>query len=133
MKNAVLDAIFTRSSIRAYTPEKLTNEELDALKQAALASPTARNSQLQRYYFITCDKLNREIEQAVVDTMIAQGEYPAEKRDKCKGAVLFEAPLLVVIAVRSDNSWGEVDAGIAVENLAIAAKSMGLDLSLIHI
>ncbi|MBQ5488300.1 MAG: nitroreductase family protein, partial [Clostridia bacterium] len=53
MENTVLDTILARSSIRAYTGEPLTCEQLAALKAAALASPTAMNRQDQRFVFIT--------------------------------------------------------------------------------
>ena len=40
-------------------------------------------------------------------------------------SIFYGAPLLVVISMSQDNLSG-VDAGIAIENLAIAAQSMGL-------
>ena len=41
--NEVLKTIKERSSIRAYTDEKLTKEEINAVITAALQAPTARN------------------------------------------------------------------------------------------
>lgn len=43
--NEVLKTIKERSSIRAYTDEKLTKEEINAVITAALQAPTARNMQ----------------------------------------------------------------------------------------
>ena len=43
--NEVLKTIKERSSIRAYTDEKLTREEINAVITAALQAPTARNMQ----------------------------------------------------------------------------------------
>ena len=42
--NEVLKTIKERSSIRAYTDEKLTKEEINAVITAALQAPTARNT-----------------------------------------------------------------------------------------
>ena len=43
--NEVLKAIRDRRSIRSYEPEQITDEQLQALLDAALQSPTARNTQ----------------------------------------------------------------------------------------
>ncbi len=128
MNNPVLDVIASRSSIRDYTPEPLTADEISALKQAALAAPTARNEQNQRFYFITSPALKDEIDKAVVDYFVAKGDQAvvdllASRNNK----VLYDAPLYVAIAIDTNNPYGKVDAGIAVQNLALAAKSMGLD------
>ena len=40
--NEVLKAIRDRRSIRSYEPEQITDEQLQALLDAALQSPTAR-------------------------------------------------------------------------------------------
>ena len=53
LNNPVLDTIAKRSSIRAYADTPLTCEQLEALKLAVLASPTAVNAQAQRHLFIT--------------------------------------------------------------------------------
>ena len=38
----------------------------------------------------------------------------------------YEAPTVVVISADSTYKWGTLDAGIAVENMALAAESLGL-------
>lgn len=128
MNNPVLKVIASRSSIRAYTSKKLTKEEIDTLKKAALCSPTALNKQTQRFFFITSSSLNQEIEEVVVKHFEEEGnqnilEHLSARNNK----VLYDAPLFVVIAVDSKNLFGKIDAGIAVQTLALAAKSMGLE------
>ncbi len=54
--NFTLDHIQERSSIRAYTDKALSPAEVERLKQAVLAAPTARNRQELRYSFITDKK-----------------------------------------------------------------------------
>ncbi|MCH5279114.1 MAG: nitroreductase family protein [Christensenellaceae bacterium] len=127
MENIVIGTILDRSSIRAYTDEMLTEAELSVLKKAALSSPTAMNRQDQRFAFITRKETIDEIEKAVVDTIVAGGDADFAERIKSRGGkVMYDAPLVVVIFAKPAKFAG-VDAGIAVENLAIAAKSMGLD------
>ena len=41
--------------------------------------------------------------------------------------MLYNAPCVIIIAIEENISYAKVDAGIAVENIALAAKSIGLD------
>ena len=125
-ENAVIDAIMKRSSIRAYTSEKLEKEEIECLKKVALASPTARNMQHLRYVFITNEKIIADIENATLDAIYAEeNEQTLEKIHSRKEKILYDTPLFVVIFGKVIR-YGDVDAGIAAENLAIAAQGMGL-------
>jgi len=128
MENEVLNTIFSRSSIRAYTDEQLTDDEMATLADAALASPTAMNRQDQRYFFITDKSFITEWEEAVGAVIEKTGteEFKSRMRDR-KGKVFYNAPLFVAVTVNKSNPYAMTDAGIAVENLALAAKSMGLD------
>lgn len=124
--NKVIDVIMQRSSIRAYTAEKLTEIELECLKKAALASPTARNMQHLRYLFITNEKTIAEIEKAALEAIYAENNRETtEKIHSRNEKLMYDAPLFVIVFGKNIR-YGDVDAGIAVENLAIAAQSMGL-------
>ena len=116
--NETLQTIAQRSSIRAYTDQKLSREQLETLVQAGLMAPTARNAQ--------------EIHITVVD-----GEHPILAQieaEKNAGRGLtnpphnfyYEAPAVLLLSAGENYGWEEVDAGIAVENIALAAESMGL-------
>lgn len=127
MENAVLNTMLERSSIRAYTDEKLTHEELEALKKAALSSPTAMNRQDQRFIFVTGDEKLDLLENSVMQSIIDSGNADFAERIKSRGGkTIYNARLIVVIAAKPSRFSG-VDAGIAVENLALCAKSLGLD------
>lgn len=125
MDNHVLDIIKSRSSIRKYTDEKLTEEEILALKEAALASPTARNLQLQRFFFITnkelLDEMNITIAKTVNDGVLPENYHRA----------LYEAPLTIVVGIDKGSRYGLIDCGIAAQSIALAAKDMGLDTVII--
>ncbi|MBO6062031.1 MAG: nitroreductase family protein, partial [Clostridia bacterium] len=96
------------------------------LKKAALASPTAMNKQEQRFIFVTGEKLPR-LEEAIVEGVVASGnEAFIERMRQRGGKVTYGAPLVVIICA-NPSRFAPVDAGIAVENLALAAKSLGLE------
>ena len=116
--NDVLNAIEKRSSTRGYTAEKLTDVQLEKLLKAGLQAPTARNEQ--------------EIHISVVD-----GEHPilaeieAEKNGLMNNQTpsanfYYSAPLVLILSGDKDFPWSALDAGIAVENIALAAEGLGL-------
>ena len=52
---SALDVIKARTSIRAFTGEKLSEEQINTLLDAAMAAPTASNIQPWRFVVITDD------------------------------------------------------------------------------
>ncbi len=125
--NATMNSILTRSSIRAYTSEALTDSELSAIKQAALAAPTAMNRQERRFIFVNSKANLDALDAAIVDVIRDSGDTVVLERIMSRGgSVTYGAPLVVIICAKPAKFAG-VDCGIAVENIALAAKSMGLD------
>jgi nitroreductase len=128
MTNQVLEVIKSRSSIRAYKAEPLTHEQKLVLQDAALASPSAMNRQPYRFIFINSKTVLQEMEQDVIDYFVAKNDEAVLERLKSRNnKVLYDAPCVIVIAIEDNNSYAKVDAGIAVQNIALAAKSIGLD------
>ena len=116
--NDILNAIEKRSSTRGYTAEKLTDAEQEILLKAGLQAPTAANKQ--------------EIHISVVD-----GDHPilaeieAEKNAQMNvqapsANFYYSAPLVLILSGDKDFSWSALDAGIAVENISLAAEGLGL-------
>lgn len=125
--NTVIQTMIDRRSIRAYTDEKLTADEIATLKIAALSAPTAMNRQTQKFAFVTDAKLIDKVEKRVYESIVKAGENELAERIKSRnGKILYDTPLLVVVTAKPGH-FAPVDAGIAVENIALAAKSMGLD------
>ena len=125
--NDVIKTMLERSSIRAYTDEKLTQEQISLLRNAALSAPTAMNAQDQRFVFVTNAEIIAELEAGVVEAACAGGDAAFAERIKQRGGkIMYDAPLFVGIFAHPAKFSG-VDAGIAVQNIALAAKSIGLD------
>lgn len=117
--NEVLKVIQDRRSTRGFNDVQLTEEQMQALMDAALASPTARNTQMWHFSFVQ----NQEL----------LGEFNAElaaimKNDPNEFNVFYHAPTVIFISrpAQCDNSFVEVDCGIACENIVLAAQGMGL-------
>lgn len=125
--NDTVRSILDRRSIRAYKPDALTEEQLKVLEECALASPTAVNAQSWHFTFVTDTAIIDDVDRAVLDAFAANGDTATVERVNSRGgAVFYKAPLAVFISCDKDSKWGEVDAGIAVENLALASHAMGL-------
>lgn len=114
----VTEAIRKRSSTRGYTDEPLTDEELNTLLHAGLQAPTAANR--QEIHF----------------TVLRDGNPVLAELEKEKNRLrdisdpphnfYYEAPIVVILSADSEFRWGALDAGIAVENMALAAEELGL-------
>ena len=118
----VLDAISKRYSVRGYTDVNLTKKELEALLTAGLQAPTATNR--QEIHFTVLDGSNPIVQ-----------EIEAEKNGGKTVPVNFyyNAPTVIILSAEAGFGWSEVDAGIAVENISLAAQSMGLGSLIIGI
>ncbi len=109
----VLETIRTRSSIRAYSSEKLTEEQVKTLLEAGLLAPTAANTQELHFTAVANDSdLIKELQQ--------------DLNPGAKVPFHYDSSHLFVISGADAFPWTGVDAGIAVENMHLAAKDMGL-------
>jgi len=123
--NETLKNIAERYSCRDFKDTPLTDEQVNAIVEAALAAPSARNRQPWHVVVIRDKEL--------IDEFDSEGMRILETEDKemfeimtSRGEKLFyNAPCLAIIL--SDGSkWGMLDSGILCENIAIAAQSLGL-------
>lgn len=116
--NKVIDTIRKRSSTRGYTTKPLTEEELHILLQAGLQAPTAANKQEIHFTVLAgSHPILQELE--TEKNRLREITSPPHN-------FYFEAPTVVIISADSTYKWGSLDAGIAVENMALAAESLGL-------
>ena len=125
--NPTQKSIMERRSTRGFSDVVLTAEETQALIDAALASPTACNYQDWHFSFVTRRALLDEYAAAYREILFA-GLSPEERETKKDYDLFFHAPLAVFISLPDapKSRFAEVDAGIAVENLALSAQGMGL-------
>lgn len=125
--NDAINAILSRRSNRGFTEKALSEEQMMTLKACALASPTAMNMQSWHFSFITKSELLHEVE-AETCRVIESGENEElkERMKTRRYTVFYGAPLVVFISASPKARWGEIEAGIASENLALAAQGLGL-------
>lgn len=115
-KNTTLETIHARKSVRAFTQQKVSAEQVDTLLRAAMAAPTAVNK--QPWAFIVVN------DRAMLDTLAAQ--LPYAKMLESVGVAIIVCGDTTKALMDVDQSYWVQDCSAASENLLLAAQSMGL-------
>lgn len=113
IRNEVVNAIMDRRSVRGYTNEALTEDELYTLLQCGLWAPSGRNDQTTMFAVVQDEKLMDKLhEEALSGTPF-----------KC---FYYGAPCVIFLYDKKGNKWSGDNASLAIENMHLAAHSMGL-------
>ena len=106
-----LDVIRNRRSIRKYTEEKVSEEQIREILEAAFLAPTASNRQEWRFIVIE----NREM----LEKMAEINPYAKMTKD-CAFSIIvgYEKGI--------SDKFGVVDCGAAIQNMMLQAHSMGI-------
>lgn len=120
IQNEVLSAIAARRSCRAYRPEQIKSDELQAVVEAGTWAPTGMNRQSPVIVAVQ-DKATRDQLSAMNAAIMGTENDP-----------FYGAPtVLVVLADRSVPTHVE-DGSLVMGNLLLAASSIGLGSCWIH-
>ena len=114
----VIEVIKERSSTRGYTSEPLTDAELQTLIHAGLQAPTAANKQEIHFTVLKGDN--------PILTELEEEKNRLRNITALEHNFYYEAPVVVILSADSSYKWSPLDAGIAVENMALAAEDLGL-------
>lgn len=125
--NETLKTIHHRRSIRSYTADQISDEDLQAILDAAIYAPNARN--MQKWHFTVIQ------DKAFIDRMVAtiRENMPAtgnpmfiERAKDPAYHTFYHAPTVVMISGDKTNNHIGVDAGCAAQNMALAADSLNI-------
>lgn len=116
----VFDAIKGRRSVRAYTSEEVSEEEVEKLIEAARWAPSAGNIQPWEFVIVTNAEAKRKLAEAALHQTFIE-----------------EAPVVIVVCADvARSSWGYgsrganlyclQDTAAATENILLAAHALGL-------
>lgn len=107
-----------RQSVRKFTTEQITNEQLHALLEAANAAPTCMGNYDRVHLTVVQDaeilkQLNEAFQKAVGDPAIQ---------------VTYGAPTVIYVSNRAEDEEivQGANAGVIMENMLLAASDMGL-------
>ena len=112
---AVLENIHNRKSVRQFTSEPVSDQQIETILRAAMAAPTAVNYQPWRFVVVTDrEQLN---DMAII--------LPYAK-------MLRQAPLAIVVCGETtwmdgaENPYWQQDCSAATQNILLAAEALGL-------
>jgi nitroreductase len=123
------DCIKGRRSIRSYTDDQVSKEDIESVVEAAIWAPSGMNRQPWRFIIIEDKKL---IEYISDETKKVVGEImpqmAAQMRTKAD-VICYNAPALILICTEKDAIWGQtnlLDSVLAAQNMFLKAHEMGL-------
>ena len=127
--NDVLKAIAQRFSCRNFTGQIPKEEDLAAIAQAAIQSPSGMNRQGWQVIIVKDKCLLDEMEAEGMRVLSSFSDPSIYQRIMDRGGKLFyNAPCMIVLAVKEADPKGaeQFDCGITAQNIVLAAESLGL-------
>lgn len=112
--NEVMQAILNRRSIRKFTDQVIPREDLKQILQAALYAPSGMNKQTWQFTAITDKEKIKRLAQMI------------EKELGRPGYNFYEPNVLVLTSNEVDSNWAKEDNACALENMFLAAYSLGI-------
>jgi nitroreductase len=113
MKMDVIEAILTRRSIRKYTGQTVTDEQLEILLKAAMYAPSAVNKQPWHFIIFRNKSVAKKIAEFHPNSYML-------KKASLGILVCFDEKL------QHDYGYGELDCSAATQNILLAAHGIGL-------
>ena len=112
-QQSTLDNIFARKSVRSYTDEPVSPEQIETILKAAMAAPSGMNMQPWRFVVVTDQKVKDKLAVGF-NKMIAK------------------APVVIIVCGKTTNKLGApnknwtADCAASTENLLLAVEALGL-------
>ncbi|MBZ0198474.1 MAG: nitroreductase family protein [Ignavibacteriaceae bacterium] len=107
------EAIFNRRSIRKYNNQKISNEQIKKMLEAAMAAPSAMN--LQAWQFLVAD------ERSVIESIVKA--VPHAEMLKGAGAAIL---VCADESVEKSITYNMQNTAAAIQNILLAAHALGL-------
>ena len=118
--NEVIKAIKERRSVKSYRPDPIPNKLLAAVLEAGTYAPTGRNMQSPIIIAVTDKKLRDRLAKLNADVMGFDSDP------------FYGAPAVLVVLADRERPTYLYDGSLVMENLMLAAHSLGLGSCWIH-
>lgn len=113
--NPAIENIMTRTSIRQFAAQPVTDEQVETLLRCGLAAPTAVNAQPWEFVVVR--------DRAILDTLAAR--YPNTRISENVSVAIVPCGNLEKTFSAAPDFWIQ-DVSAATENILLAAHAMGL-------
>jgi nitroreductase len=130
----LVDAIYGRRSVRAYTPQRLDQATIRTLLAAAVRAPTAIHEEPWAFVILQdtdalkrlSDRAKRFFVEEAHRAHLDRGGHTLDMFEHPDFNIFYNAGTLIIICARPMGPFVVADCWLAAENLMLAAFSMGL-------
>lgn len=126
-KEAIIDNILSRRSIRKYTKQQVSKGALDTILKSAIYAPSALNKQPWEVRVVQNKQWLEELNRRFI--RYAQGKTLQGSAAKYKEpgfSIFHNAPTVIVIARDKQNAYSYLDCGILLQNILLSSHALGL-------
>lgn len=131
----VVDTIINRRSVRSFLQQQIDDSDLETILQAGRYAPSGGNRQLTTFLAVQnadiLDELAKLAEAEFAKMEVTEDMYQSLKNSVLhskKGGYVFHyhAPTLIILANKKGYDNAMADCAAAMENIMIAATSLGI-------
>jgi len=129
----VLESIRQRRSIRTFTPQQISESELQKILEAGQYAPSARNEQPCHFTVVQNKELQSKINQVIQKVFLTSGDPVFSERAKAADfSPFYHAPTLIIVSADAKVVAPEADSSLALGNMFLAAHALGIGSVWIH-
>jgi len=127
-QNDTIKSIMERRSVRKYKPQQITEKELDLILDCGLNAPSAMNSQNWHFSVIQNAGLISQMNSRIKENLPAESvsRYKNRQGGREDFSMFYDAPTIILISGDAKDTWTEANCGYAVQNMCLAAQSVGV-------
>ena len=119
-KNAVIETIMTRRSVRKYQPQAVNRDTMQIIVECGINAPNAINRQAWEIRVVDNPKVIKKLTDLYVKDNPKEAENPSFIN------MFRNAPTVAFIANDTTFAYSPVDCGLMAENMILSAWSMGI-------
>jgi nitroreductase len=125
--NETLKVIKSRRSIRKYKAEQIADSELQQILESAIYAPNAMNQQ-KWHFSVIQDKevIDRMVDIIKENIMNSDIEFLKGRASTPDYHTFHHAPTVVMVSGEENTKFIQIDCGLAAENIALSAASLGI-------
>jgi nitroreductase len=112
--NEVINCLVTRRSVREFTDRKISYDDMMQMMEAAIFAPSGMNLQTWHFAGVRNEALIRSLS-AAIGKSIRRDNYD-----------MYRPTAIIIPSIDPANPLGKDDNACAIENIMIAAQSLGI-------
>lgn len=126
--NQTIENIITRRSVKKYTDEQVPVELVEEVVRAGMYAPSGMNKQSAKIIAVTNPAMRDRLSRINLEIIIGKNLTTSSG----KNDPFYGAPVVLVVLAKREVGTNVYDGSLVMENMMIAAHSLGLGSCWIH-